>query len=207
MEEKILEVDNLNISFGEHKVLDNISFNIKRDEVVAIAGPNGAGKTLLFKALLDAIQFEGQIKWSSDANIGYVPQKLSVGEDLPLTVLEFLKLKEENIEKINKALSLVGFKEKAEHIHHDLRVLNTTLGGLSGGEMQRILIAYALLGEPNVLLLDEPTAGVDLKGEATFYSLFKKLKAEKDLTILFISHDKEVVGEYADRVIELKHEH
>ena len=207
MAQTILTVSDLSIKFDNHYILDNLSFDVNRDSTVAIVGPNGAGKTVLFKALLGIIPFNGKITWATDANIGYVPQKLPVSNDLPITVLEFLKLKESDPTKIGQTLSLVGFKAKAEHIHHDMRVLETRLGSLSGGELQRILMAYALLGNPNVLLLDEPTAGVDIKGEETFYNLFEKLKKNADLTIIFISHDTEVVGKYADHVIELTHEH
>ncbi len=156
---------------------------------------------------MDLIQYEGKVEWAPDIKIGYVPQKLSVPADIPLTVREFLKFKEGNDKKITDVMSKVGFKAKAEHAHHDIRVLNTLLGKLSGGEMQRVLMAYALLNDPNVLLLDEPTAGVDIAGEKTFYALFEDLKANADLTIIFISHDKEVVEKYADDVLKLTHEH
>lgn len=202
-----LSVKNLKVVFGDHMILDDISFDLKRDETLAIVGPNGAGKTILFKALLGLIRYQGEVDWSFDAKIGYVPQKLSVASDLPITVVEFLELKEKDHKKIGKVLALVGFKQKAEHVHHDMRVIKTRLGSLSGGELQRILMAYALLGEPNILLLDEPTAGVDIKGEETFYDLFKRLKENVDLTILFISHDTEVVKKYADKTLELTHEH
>lgn len=207
MRKIILSVKNLNVSFNNHQILDNINFDIERDSTVAVVGPNGAGKTVLFKSILNLIDFQGKVVWAGDAKIGYVPQKLSIAKDLPLTVFEFLKLKEEDQQEINKALVKVGFKAKAEHIHHDIRVLKTTLGSLSGGELQRILMAYALLGNPNILLLDEPTAGVDLQGEETFYELFKKLKKDSDLTIVFISHDKQIVDLYADKIIKLEYEH
>ena len=203
----VLSVNNLTVEFNEHTILNNISFDVKRDTTVAIVGANGAGKTVLFKSLLGLIQFSGKINWQKDAKIGYVPQKLSVSRDLPLTVLEFLNLKENNNKKISDVLLKVGFKQKAEHIHHDVRVLNTKLGGLSGGELQRVLMAFALLGSPNVLLLDEPTAGVDIKGEKTFYELFEYLKKDNDLTIIFISHDEQIVTKYADNIIKLTHEH
>ncbi|MDO8341133.1 MAG: ATP-binding cassette domain-containing protein [Candidatus Woesebacteria bacterium] len=203
----ILSVNNLSVNFGGHVIFDDINFDVKRDSILAIVGPNGAGKTVLFKTLLGLIKYSGKVTWHKDARIGYVPQKLSVSRDFPLTVLEFLSLKEKDTKKINDFLLKVGFKQKAEHIHHDIRVLNTKLGSLSGGELQRILMAYSLLGNPNVLLLDEPTAGVDIKGEETFYELFKNLKRDKDLTIIFISHDEEIVTKYADNVIKLIHEH
>lgn len=91
-------------------------------------------------------------------------------------------------------------------MHNDLRVLKTRMGDLSGGELQRVLIAYALLGKPNVLLFDEPTAGVDVAGEKTVYELISKLKSDKDLTILFISHELEIVNRYADSVLCLNKE-
>lgn len=204
MTETILDVADLTVKFDKHTILSNLGFAIERDSTVAVVGPNGSGKSVLFKALLKLIPYAGNINWHAEARIGYVPQKLAVQKDLPLTVMEFLELKEPNHEKIKDVLVSVGFKlEGAKHIHHDMRVLNTGLGSLSGGEMQRILMAYALLGDPNVLLLDEPTAGVDISGEKTFYSLFANLKKDKDLTILFISHDKAVVEKYADKVIRL----
>lgn len=203
----ILSVVDLKVKFNDHVIFNNFNLELVRDSVLAVVGPNGAGKSVLFKSLLGLTPFQGKVEWASDAKIGYVPQKLSVSKDLPLTVLEFLNLKENDATKINKTLMDVGFKQKAEHIHHDVRVLGTKLGSLSGGELQRILIAYALLGDPNVLLLDEPTAGVDLEGEETFYSLFDRLKKDSDLTIIFISHDSGIVQKYADRVITLTHEH
>jgi zinc transport system ATP-binding protein len=207
MSEAILKVSGLNVKFDNHVIIDHLSFEIARDSTVAVIGANGAGKSVLFKSLLGIIPYEGSITWATDVKIGYVPQKLSISGDLPISVLEFLKLKEKNSAKIGETLSLVGFKQKAEHVHHDMRVLSSRLGSLSGGELQRILMAYSLLGDPNVLLLDEPTAGVDIEGEETFYNLFERLKKDTDLTILFISHDTQVVERYADKQIELIHEH
>lgn len=203
----ILEVNDLSVAFNNHDILSDLSFELKRDTTLAIVGSNGSGKTVLFKCLLNLIDYQGKIEWHKEARIGYVPQKLFISKDLPLTVLEFLNLKEKNKKLIDEILVKVGFKIKAEHIHHDIRVLQTRLGSLSGGELQRILIAYALLGDPNVLLLDEPTAGVDITGEQTFYELFESLKKDSDLTIIFISHDSEIVKKYADQVITLKHDH
>ncbi len=207
MVEKILKVNNLSVSFDDHIIINNLNFEVSRDSTVAIVGSNGSGKTVLFKTLLNLVSYSGKIKWADNIRIGYVPQKLSLSRDLPITVLEFLKLKEDDDKKIIAVLESVGFKQKAEHVHHDIRVLKTQMGSLSGGELQRILIAYALLGSPNVLLLDEPTAGVDIEGEETFYNLFEKLKQDNDLTIIFISHDSEIVKKYADQIIELIHKH
>lgn len=203
----VLKISDLNVSFGEHSILKNFNLELKRDSTLAVIGPNGSGKSVLFKAMLNLIPYEGKIEWASDVKIGYVPQKISIPSDLPLTVSEFLSLKESSEAKIKSRLTDVGFKAKASHVHHDVRVLGTKLSSLSGGELQRILIAYALLGNPNVLLLDEPTAGVDIEGEETFYNLFERLQKDSDLTIVFISHDSEVVKKYSDKIVELVHKH
>lgn len=202
----ILSVENLKVEFDNHVILNGISFEIKRDYTLAIIGPNGAGKSVLFRALLGLIPYSGKIVWAADAKIGYVPQKLSVAKDLPLTVNEFLKFKEKSDQKIHEVLEEVGFQKEANHVHNDARVLKTRMGDLSGGEMQRVLIAYALLGGPNVLLFDEPTAGVDVAGEETIYSLIHKLQAKADLTIIFISHELQVVNKYANNVLCLNRE-
>lgn len=200
-----MSVKDLSVKFDGHTVINGLSFDVPRDSTLAVIGPNGSGKTVLFKSLLGLLAYEGEIVWSKDTRIGYVPQKLAVEGDLPITVMEFLRLKESDAAKITSILEVVGFRKKAEHVHHDIRVLSTRLGSLSGGELQRILMAYALLGDPNVLLLDEPTAGVDLEGEETFYELFARLKKDADLTIIFISHDIEVVKAYSDKILELQH--
>lgn len=201
MDEPILKVQNLKVEFNNHIILDDISFDVKRDSTLAVIGPNGAGKSVLFRSVLGLIPYEGKILWAKDVRIGYVPQKLAVDKDLPLTVLEFLDFKEKKQEKIEEVMAQVGFLKESSHIHNDTRVLKTRMGNLSGGELQRVLIAYALLNSPNVLLFDEPTAGVDVVGEETVYELINKLKAYSDLTIIFISHELEVVNKYADSVL------
>lgn len=205
--ENILEVNNLNIAFNNHKILEDISFEVKRDDTLAIIGPNGAGKTVLFKCLLGLLPYKGSVKWSPDARIGYVPQRLNVGKDVPITVEEFLKFKEKKLKIIEKTLKEVGFEAQGEHLlHKGKRLLTARLGVLSGGEFQRVVIAFALLGNPNVLLFDEPTSGVDISGEETVYALINRLQKEKDLTIIFISHELEVVYQYAANVLCLNKE-
>ncbi len=204
--ENILSVRGLKVKFDNHIILDDISFEIKRDDTLAIIGPNGAGKSVLFRALLGLIPFDGKVEWAPNIKIGYVPQKLFVEKDIPLTVSEFLRFKEDSNEKIHQVLLEVGFQHESEHLHNDKRVLRTRIGALSGGELQRVLIAYALLGNPQVLLFDEPTAGVDITGEETIYSLIHKLQEKEDLTIIFISHELQVVNHYAANVLCLNKE-
>lgn len=207
MDKPILSVKNLNVQFNDHKILDDINFEVKRDDTLAVIGPNGAGKTVLFKCLLGLLPYTGKVEWAKDAKIGYVPQRLYVGKDLPLTVEEFLHFKEKSSKKIEEILKQVGFNEKGNHAQHrGKRLLSSKLGVLSGGEFQRVVIAFALLGKRNVLLFDEPTSGVDVSAELTVYTLIENLKKESDLTIIFISHELQVVYQHAASVLCLNKE-
>lgn len=196
----ILEVRDLSVSFGRQEVLKDVSFSVNEGDILAIIGPNGAGKSVLFRALMGFIPFDGEIKWKADVKIGYVPQKFFEKLELPLTVREFFVLKSKNL----------FFKESAfdEAISHELKsvglgleILDKQLAHLSRGQSQRVLIAWAILGHPNVLLFDEPTAGIDLAGEDTIYNLLHKMKDERGLTVLIISHDLNIVYRYADNVL------
>lgn len=207
MPQPILKVDNLTVEGDDHDILHRISFEALENETVAIFGPNGAGKTTLFRALLDLIPYTGSVTWKHGVKIGYVPQRLYIDTDLPITTKEFFTLKEKNIKEIERVLSIVGFNNDApNHRHHFKPMLKRKLGVLSGGELQRILIAWALLNHPNVLLFDEPTSGVDISAEETIYSLLHKLQKQENLTILLISHELEVVYHYATNVICLNKE-
>ncbi len=198
--EAILDVRDLSVSFGKQEVLRDISFEVNEGEIMAIIGPNGAGKSVLFQALMNLISYNGKIKWREDAQIGYVPQKLFEKAELPLTVKEFFILKSKNlffkdeqlIKSIVHELKSVGLKPE---------ILNQQLANLSRGQFQRVLIAWAILRHPNVLLFDEPTAGIDLVGEDTIYNLLYKLKEERRMTILIISHDLSIVYRYANNVL------
>ena len=204
--DKILSVSGLNVKLNEHLILRDVSFEIGRGDTLAVIGPNGAGKTVLLKALLGLVPYEGKIIWAPDVKIGYVPQKLSVSRDLPLTVMEFLRLKDLDDERVVEVLKSVGFLDKAEPSHNGARALASRLGDLSGGEFQRVLIAYALLGNPSVLLFDEPMSGVDIIGEETVYDLIHKLQIQKDLTVVFVSHELQIVNHHANNVLCLNRE-
>lgn len=202
MSDKILVVESLTVIKNSHKILDNISFEVEKGETVAIIGPNGAGKTTLFKALLNLIPYEGKVEWKSDVKIGYVPQKLYVDKDVPLTTYEFFALKEKNKSKIKEALENVGLTSSKNHEGSiEKHILENRLGILSGGELQRVLIAWALLGNPDILLFDEPTAGVDIGAEENIYMMLDRLKKSKNMTILLISHELEIVYKHANKVV------
>ena len=194
----ILKVENLTVHLDGQKILHNISFDLNQNDTVAIVGPNGAGKSVLFRALLGLVPYTGTVAWMKDIKINYIPQRFTIDRDFPLTVREFLQFKTKNHHLILSALRSVGITDE-HHINHHL--LNQRLGWLSGGQIQRVLIAWALIDQPDVILFDEPTAGIDVGGEETIYHLIKKLKDEKDLTILIISHDLNVVYKYAKTVL------
>lgn len=197
----MLSVKNLSVRFGLATVLDGLSFDVDKGEVVVIIGPNGAGKTVLFRALLGLLPHEGEVSWPERVKIGYVPQKLAVERDLPLTVMEFLKFKDASDEEIYEALREVGFLQSHDEHHWKHHLLSAKLGQISGGEFQRVLIAYALIHHPDILLFDEPTAGVDIGGEETIYSFLEKLHRKYKTTILLITHDLHVVYRYANKVL------
>ncbi|MDP1719170.1 MAG: metal ABC transporter ATP-binding protein [bacterium] len=204
----VLKVQDLRVAFGSDVVLNNVSFEVEKGEVLAIIGPNGAGKTVLFRALLGLLSYEGNIEWMKSAKIGYVPQKFFVAKDLPMTVLDFLCLKDASEAEMYEALGSVGLKgsEGSDKHHFEHHILNSRLGDLSGGQMQRVMIAYALMNHPDVLLFDEPTTGVDISGEETIYNLLGKLHREHGLTIILITHDFSTIYRYAEKVLCLNKE-
>jgi len=190
----ILRVSNLSIDVSNQKIIDNLSFETKRGVTLAIVGPNGAGKTTLFRALLNLIPYKGKIEWSEKVKIGYVPQILSV-RDIPISVKEFLSFKNESESDITAVLASVGLDSEV--------VVNKSLGVLSGGQLRRVLIAWAIVDRPNVLLFDEPTSGVDLDSEEAIYGMLKRLTEQNKITLLLISHDLHIVREYSDYALAL----
>jgi len=188
----ILKVKNLNVQLGGEKILENLSFEVKEGDVLTILGPNGAGKTVLLKTLLGIFPYQGEIEWQKKVRLGYVPQRLPFIKNIPMNVKEFFKLKEVSEKEIENTLKSVGFKEG---------VLKKKIGELSSGQFQRVLVAWALVKNPEVLLFDEPTTGIDVEGEETIYNLLAKLKEERNLTILLVTHDLSVVFKFSNFVI------
>ena len=192
MENAILRVKDLNVKLDGEDVLTDLSFNVDEGEVLAILGPNGAGKTTLLKALLGIVPYEGVIKWREGVRIGYVPQRLPFIKDVPLSVKEFFQLENASENEAKEILKSIGLGEK---------ILRNKVGDLSSGQFQRILIGWALASDPNVLLFDEPLAGIDIGGQESVYNLLERLKVEKNLTILFVTHELSIVYRLADRVL------
>jgi len=192
LENAILRVKDLNVKLDGEDVLTDLSFNVDEGEVLAILGPNGAGKTTLLKALLGIVPYEGVIKWREGVRIGYVPQRLPFIKDVPLSVKEFFQLENASENEAKEILKSIGLGEK---------ILRNKVGDLSSGQFQRILIGWALASDPNVLLFDEPLAGIDIGGQESVYNLLERLKVEKNLTILFVTHELSIVYRLADRVL------
>lgn len=197
-EDSILTVEGLHVSLGGHSILENISFRVLKGQTVALLGPNGSGKSTLFRALLGLIPYTGSITWSHGVRVGYVPQSFSVETSLPLTVAEFFSLKKVGTGAVAHALRDVGVL--GEHDDEDA-LLHQPLGTLSGGQLQRTLVAWTIADHPSVLLFDEPTSGVDIGGQQDIYTLLNTLKKERGLTVLLISHDLHVVFSHADEVL------
>ena len=203
MKKNFIEIKNLFYSFGDYKVLENISFVINKGDMIAIIGPNGSGKTTLLKNMIGLYQpqqgcvtIDGQAPKSVRKRIGYVPQKFSFDRDIPITVYEFMGLERcgddsHSRKNIARALKEVGLKN----------IVNKQLGQLSGGQFQRVMIARALLHEKQILIFDEPSTGIDIVGEQTIYDLITKINKEKNTTCIIVSHELNIVNKYAQKIV------
>lgn len=193
MEEKIvLKVENLDVELEGEEILKDLSFEVKEGEVLVILGPNGAGKTVLLKTLLGILPYKGKIEWQKGIKIGYVPQRLPFIKDIPMAVKEFFDLKNVSKKESEEILKSIGLGED---------ILKKKIGDLSSGQFQRILVGWALASNPQVLLFDEPMTGIDIGGQESVYNLLEKLKKERDLTILFVTHELSIVYKLADKVL------
>jgi len=196
-----VQAEGLWLSFGsDEPVLQDISFSIAQGSITAIIGPNGSGKTTLLKVLLGFLSPQegkvlvlGKTPQQARDEVAYVPQRFAFDKSFPITVLEFLQLSH----------PLCSKQKIAEYLSH-LNIEDTLqmkLGSLSGGQLQRVLIERSMLGDPKILFLDEPAAGIDIAGAQTFYDLVLHLHREHGSTIVMVSHELDVVANYADLVL------
>jgi zinc transport system ATP-binding protein len=191
-----LEVKNLVVRFGEQEIIRNISFVLPKGTITALIGPNGAGKSVLLKTILGLYPYKGEIKIFGENHlkmlhlVGYVPQNYNFDPILPLTVYEFLKISnpQGDIDEVLKEIDIENIKDK-------------TLSRLSGGQLQRVLFARAILSQPKILLLDEPVSETDIVGQKEFYEIIKHLNKERGVTILITSHEITIVHTFAQRVL------
>ncbi len=199
----IVEVKNLSFQFKQQLVLDNISFTLKEGSVSVIVGPNGAGKSTLLKIIMGLyIPSKGEVVINGKRpntlkhKIGYVPQNFNFDLNTPITVFEFMSLEQCSHSK-HKAVYISQFLKQVGLISTE----KLKLGELSGGQLQRVMIARALLHEKDLLIFDEPASGIDISGEKTIYQLIKEISVKNKTTCLIVAHHLDQVSKYADNLI------
>lgn len=201
------KIKNISVTLGKKQILKNVSIHIHCGHLTVLIGKNGAGKSTLLRAILGEVKHTGEITFKNkDADgakikIGYVPQKLNV-ENSPMTVYDMI-----TSYTSNKPVFLYKNKKVYENIKKHLKdfgaedLIDSKVNRLSGGELQRVLLAMATLPYPDLLILDEPVSGIDKNGKEQFYKKINELKTNHDLAIILVSHDFEYVSKYADDVV------
>jgi zinc transport system ATP-binding protein len=203
----IIEIKNLDFAYTGENILSSINLNVKNRDFLAIIGPNGGGKTTLLKLMLGLLKpdrgtvlVKGKKPGNTTSSIGYVPQNVHLNQSFPISALDVVlmgsfdpkkRFRQNQTKNRKEALEALERLEMGNHA-------NKKIGTLSGGQRQRVLIARALVSKPELLLLDEPTASIDTKGQTEFYELLAKLN--KEITILVVSHDLLVISRYVDTV-------
>lgn len=208
------KINNIGVTIGKQVILKNVNIHIHCGELTVIIGKNGAGKSTLLKAILGEIPHTGEITYldmkensKKKIKIGYVPQSINVERHMPTTVYDMFasyisdvpvcfKKDKKIYDEIKEHLKLFGAE----------KLIDKGIGNLSGGELQRVLLAIATKPLPNLLILDEPVSGIDVNGIKDFYEIINRLKTKYDMSIILVSHDLELVRKYADKVILLDKE-
>ena len=208
------KINNISVKIGKDVILKDVNIHIHCGELTVIIGRNGAGKTTLLKAILGEVEHTGNIIFVDQKDnikkkikIGFVPQSINVEKHMPTTVYDFfascithipvfLRKDKKIYNEIKEQLKIFGAEE----------LIDKSIGDLSGGELQRVLIAIATKPVPNLLILDEPVSGIDRNGIKEFYNIISKLKSEYDMSIILVSHDLDLARKYADKVILLDKE-
>ena len=190
---RLITATGIAVAHGDRTALSDVDFHVDRGEIVTVVGPNGSGKTTLMRALMGAVPVTaGRIDRAKGLKIGYVPQKLAIDPTLPMTLRRFLDLpKRVSDERAAIALEEAGARDLAQR----------PLSGLSGGQFQRAMLARAILSDPDLLILDEPTQGLDQPGSAAFYRQIEHLRDVHGCAVLMVSHDLHVVMSASDRVV------
>ena len=199
----IVEIKNLTVQYPDVKALDDVSFTVNQGDFLGIIGPNGAGKSTLFDVMLNLnTKYQGALKFFGEdikkskkylKEIGYVPQKPIFEKNFPATVNDVVRMglrKESDENKIDKILQQLWIHELS----------NRRIGELSGGQLQRVFIAKALVNNPKILILDEPVTGIDQQSIELFYSILRELNSKQKITIIWSSHDLDAVNKLANHV-------
>lgn len=205
------KIENFGVVRGKNEILKNVNLHIHCGELTAVIGPNGAGKSTLLKSILGEIQHSGEMKFLDSKGehggkpvIGYVPQQFNFEPGTPVSVYDLFASANSNLpvwlfKSANKRAKIKEVLEIVESGH----LIDKKLGNLSGGELQRVFLALALNPVPDLLLLDEPVSGVDVNGLKLFYKIVSELREKFDLSIILVSHDLDLVADFADRVVVL----
>lgn len=189
----LISAHDIDVDIGSKKILDGARLDINTGEIVTLIGPNGAGKTTLVKVILGLLKpTRGVVKSKSGLRIGYVPQQFSIDPLIPLNVTRLMTL------TVKAARAAVQQALETTGVSH---LIDQSVSSLSGGEQQRVLLARALLRQPDLLILDEPVQGVDFSGQVALYQLISDIRHERGCAILMISHDLHIVMAQSDRVI------
>ena len=193
----LISAHNVGFTVGTHKILDQVNLSVASNEIVTVIGPNGAGKSTLIKLMLGLLKpTAGRVETKPGLHIGYVPQKFTSATQVPISVQRLMTLTfRANTSEVLAAL----FETGVGHL------LNSSVSDLSGGELQRVLLARALLRKPDLLVLDEPAQSVDFQGEIKLYELISTLRKSRGISVLMVSHDLHVVMAESDRVVCLNH--
>ena len=204
-------IENITVFKDNQTILEDVSFDVHCGQITMIIGKNGSGKTTLLKAILGEIPHSGKVEFfdmkekkQKQIKIGYVPQHLNIERDMPTTVYDMCASYMSNnpvwLKKDKKLYEEI--KTKLKKFGAD-KIIDTRVGNISGGELQRVLLAIATNPTPNLLILDEPVSAIDRNGTIRFYEILKELKNNDDLSIILVSHDLDLVKEYADKVVLL----
>lgn len=189
--DSLISLQHVTVEINQHKILDDVSLALNAKQIITILGPNGAGKSTLIKVILGLIMpTKGEIIRRPDLTIGYVPQSIQFNPTLPITVKRFMQLTCP-VNEISDMLTLVAGRH----------LLNKSMYQLSGGERQRVLLALALSKRPQLLILDEPTQGVDVNGQTLLYDLIMRAKEQFHCGVLMVSHDLDLVMTKTDEVV------
>jgi zinc transport system ATP-binding protein len=192
MSDFLIKARGLDVTRNGRQILQRADLTLQAGKIVTLIGPNGAGKTTLVRAVLGLLKVDdGHIEKIPDLRIGYMPQKLHIDASLPLTVARFLALGGKARADLAETLSLTGID----------KLINMPMQSLSGGETQRVLLARALLRDPQLLVLDEPVQGVDITGQSALYALINEIRNRRHCGVLLVSHDLHLVMANTDTVI------
>lgn len=207
------KINNLSVKIDDKYIIKDINLHLHCSEITAIVGPNGAGKSTLLKAILQDVKHTGSLTYKTHSDntikkpiLGYVPQTLEFDRLYPMSVFDLLYIA---ARQKYKFLNKSTIKNKIYDVLKMVDITNLAnrkIGQLSGGELQRVVLALALIPMPDILLLDEPVSGVDQNGLKLFYSIVSKLRVEHDMTIILVSHDFKITSKYANKVILINKE-